>query len=132
LFWTVLASFVQNKLGEALASSVGGELTNRIEEFVQSKLGLTSFSIDLGVQQASRIRVGRKLYGPLYGSLTQEIGGMGQRSSSTSNGSPGNQQRWEVYYQFNPQLRAGYRRTQGAIENEKLRDLFFFGGSWSF
>jgi len=126
-----VASTFQSQVEQALAANVGSELTARIEDFIQSKLGLTTFSIDLGVQQSTRVRMGRKLYGPLFGSLTQQFGGMyGQRGGD--GGNQGTQQRWELYYQFNPQLRVGYRRTLGDIQNEKLRDLIFFSGSWSF
>src|ERR1041385_8637985 len=81
-------------------------------------LGLSIFSIDVGVSQPLRLRIGRRLFGPLFGTVTQEFGG----PAATQ------QRRVELYYRFSPQFRIGYRREEEPLN----RDVFFLSGTWSF
>jgi hypothetical protein len=101
---------------QAFAVNVASALTGGIEDKLQSALGLDIFSIDVGVTQPLRLRIGRRLFGNFYGTVTQEFGGV-----------EGQQRRFEVYYRLSPHLRFGYRQ-----EEPIGRQVIFFGGSASF
>jgi translocation-and-assembly-module (TAM) inner membrane subunit TamB-like protein len=104
------------QIEQALAVNVGGALTGRIENAVQSALGLDIFSIDVGITQPLRLRIGKRLFGRFYGTLTQQFSPEGS-----------DQRRSELYYRLNSRFRIGYRE-----EEPVGRRVFFFSGSASF
>jgi hypothetical protein len=104
------------QLEQVFALGVSTALTGRLEETLQTKLGLDIFSIDLGIAQPLRIRIGKRLFGNFYGTVVQEFAGV-----------QGQQQRFEAYYRLTPSFRVGYRR-----EEPLGRDIFFFQGTHAF
>lgn len=115
---------LRGQIEQAFAVNVASALAGRIEDVLQSALGLNTLSLDLGITQPLRVRLGKQLFGPVYGTVTQEFGGVDS------------QRQFEVYYRlsprfhigkFNPQLRIGYRR-----EDPSGRRTIFFSGTASF
>jgi len=117
------SSIVQQLPGlvqQALATSAAGELTGRIEEVIQSSLGLNVFSIDLGLGQSVRVRIGKRLYDRLYGVLVQEFG------SGSSGQVP--QRKMDLYYRVTPSFRVGIRREEKPINENSI----FISGGFTF
>ncbi|HTE20293.1 MAG TPA: translocation/assembly module TamB domain-containing protein, partial [Armatimonadota bacterium] len=108
---------LRGQIEQAFAANVASSVTGRLEDAVRSALGLNIFSVDLGVTQPLRVRIGKRLFGPVFGTVTQEFGG----------GLTNQQRRLEVYYRINPQLRVGYRQ-----EEPLGRKVFFLSGTRSF
>jgi hypothetical protein len=115
---------IRGQIEQAFAVNVASALAGRIEDVLQSALGLSTLSLDLGITQPLRVRLGKQLFGPVYGTVTQEFGGVDS------------QRQFELYYRlnprfhigrFNPQLRIGYRR-----EDPSGRRTIFFSGTASF
>lgn len=106
---------LRSQIEQALAVNVSSALTGRIEDVLQSALGLSVFSIDLGVSQPLRIRLGKRLFGKLYGTVSQQFG-------SAEGDNP---TRYEIYYRLTPRLRLGYRQE----EPLGLRVIFVSGGA---
>lgn len=104
------------QLEQVFALGVSTALTGRIEDTLQSKLGLDIFAIDVGIAQPLRVRIGKRLFGNFYGTVVQELAGV-----------QGPQQRFEAYYRLTPSFRVGYRR-----EEPIRRDIFFFQGTHAF
>lgn len=105
---------LRTQIEQAIAANLSSALTGRIEDALQSALGLSVFAIDVGVSQPLRIRLGRQLFGKLYGTVTQQFG-------SAEGDNP---TRYEVYYRLTPRVRVGYRQE----EPLGLRVFFFSGG----
>ena len=92
-------------------------LTSPVEDYVQRALGLTTFSIDVGsFQEPLQLRIGKRLFGGLYGSWTQQLGITGE-----------SRQAWELSYRLTRRLRLGFRQ-----EEPDVRQLFFLSGSLRF
>jgi hypothetical protein len=108
---------LKSQVEEAFAVNLASAITSPIEERLESALGLSIFSIDIGVTQPLQVQVGRRLFGPIFGTLTQEFG--------PTDGTQ--QRRFEVYYRVTPQLRIGYRD-----EEPINRKVFFISGGFSF
>jgi len=115
---------IRGQIEQAFAVNVASALAGRIEDVLQSALGLNTLSLDLGITQPLRVRLGKQLFGPVYGTVTQEFGGVNS------------QRQFELYYRlnprfhigrFNPQLRIGYRR-----EDPSGRRTIFFSGTATF
>ncbi len=105
---------LRTQIEQAIAANVSSALTGRIEDALQSALGLSVFAIDVGVSQPLRIRLGRQLFGKLYGTVSQQFG-------SAEGDNP---TRYEVYYRLTPRVRVGYRQE----EPLGVRVFFFSGG----
>lgn len=107
---------LRGQIEQAFAVNVTSILTTPIEQAIQSRLGLDVFSIELGVSQPLRVRLGKRLFGRLYGMLSQQWSSV-----------EGQQRRLELYYRLSPNLRVGYR------QEEPIRDrVIFFSGTASF
>lgn len=97
-----------------LARGVSTAVTGRLEESIQDRLGLDIFSIDFGVAQPLRVRVGERLFGKVYGVVSQEFGG----------GNRPDERRFELHFRISPSLRIGVRHEEPAG-----RQVIFFQGS---
>jgi hypothetical protein len=106
---------LRGQIEQAFAINVTSALTGRIEDVLQSALGLSTLSLDLGISQPLRVRLGKRLFGPIYGTVSQEFG------------SVNSQRQFELYYRINPQLRIGVRQ-----EDPPGRKVFFFSGTATF
>ncbi|MCC2669668.1 MAG: hypothetical protein K0Q72_2139, partial [Armatimonadetes bacterium] len=106
---------LRGQIEQAFAVNVTSALAGRIEDVLQSALGLNTLSLDLGITQPLRVRLGKRLFGPVYGTVTQEFGNVNS------------QRQFEVYYRITPQLRVGYRQ-----EDPSGRRVLFFSGTKSF
>jgi len=106
---------LRGQIEQAFAINVTSALTGRIENALQSALGLSTMSLDLGISQPLRVRLGKRLFGPVYGTVSQEFG------------SVNSQRQFELYYRINPQLRIGIRQ-----EDPPGRKVFFFSGTATF
>lgn len=104
------------QIERALSLNLSTALTGKLEDMVQSRLGLSIFSLELGISQPLRLRIGRRLFDRFYGTLTQEFSMVGE-----------DQRRFELYYRVTPRLRVGYRREEPFGGN-----VFFFSGGFSF
>jgi len=108
---------LRGQIEQAFAVNVASELTGRVEDTLRGALGLSIFSVEFGVSQPLRVRLGKRLFGPLYATVAQSFGATELQT----------QRRFEVYYRVSPQFRVGYR------EEEPLgRKVFFFSGSAAF
>jgi hypothetical protein len=106
---------VRSQLEQAFAVNLSAPFAGRIEDFLQETFKLSTISLDVGVTQPLRVRIGKQLFGPLFGTFSQEFG------------SVQNQWAFEIYYRINPQLRIGYRQ-----EEPFERKIIFFSGVKSF
>ncbi|MBI3912275.1 MAG: translocation/assembly module TamB domain-containing protein [Armatimonadetes bacterium] len=104
--------------GRALFSAVVPSLALRLEQAVQQALGLEVFTIEVGLNQPVQLRLGRRLVGNLYGSLTQELSSSAQQPLRRT---------WEISYRVTPRLRIGYWQEQPLN-----RSLWFVAGGYSF
>jgi hypothetical protein len=108
---------LRGQIEQAFAVNVASEFTGRVEDALRSALGLSIFSVEFGVSQPLRLRLGKRLFGPVYGTVAQSFGATELQT----------QRRFEVYYRVSPQFRVGYR------EEEPLgRKVFFFSGTAAF
>ncbi len=114
---TNVAENLQSQFEQALTANLATAITGRIEDFVQAAFGLDVFSLDVGVYQPLRVRLGKRLVNQLYVVLSQEFG------STTAP----EQRSLEVYYKLTPLLRIGYRQEQPFN-----RRVFFFSGTRPF
>jgi hypothetical protein len=109
---TNVVEALQSQVEQVLFVGVGGDFTSRLEDTLQSALGLDTFALDIGVTQPLRLRIGKQLMGNIFGTVTQEFGLMND------------QQRWvrrfDLYYRINPRIRIGYR------QEDPLGGKFFF------
>lgn len=108
---------LRGQIEQALAVNVASELTGRVEDVVRSALGLNIFSVDFGVAQPLRVRLGRRLFGPVYGTIAQSFG---QAEDQV-------ERRYELYYRVSPQFRIGYRQ-----DDPLGRKVIFFSGTAAF
>ena len=114
---TNLQAVVEYQVQRVLANAVAPLLTSPVEEYVQRALGRTTFSIDVGSsQEPLQLRIGKRLFGGLYGSWTQQLGITGE-----------SRQAWELSYRLTRRLRLGFRQ-----EEPDVRQLFFLSGSLRF
>lgn len=108
---------LSGQIEQALAANVVTSLTAPFENAIQSALGLDIFSLDLGITQPLRVRIGKRLFGNLFGTVTQEF------STVTAN-----QRRFEVYYRLTPQFRIGFRNESPPLGGNSI----FISGAASF
>ena len=108
---------LRGQIEQAFAVNVASEFTGRVEAFVRSAHGLSIFSVDLGLSQPLRVRLGKRLFGPVFATVSQSFGGAETQV----------QRRYELYYRISPQLRVGYRQ-----EDPLGRKVFFISGTASF
>jgi hypothetical protein len=108
---------LRGQIEQAFAVNVASEFTGRVEDAVRNALGLSIFSVDFGVSQPLRVRLGKRLFGPVFGTVSQSFGTPEDQV----------QRRYEVYYRVSPQFRFGYRQ-----EDPINRKVLFFSGTASF
>jgi hypothetical protein len=107
------------QFAQALAGSVVSSFTAPIENALESALGLDIFSIDVGPAQPVRVRIGKRLFGNLFGTVSQEF--------ATTTAAEPPQRSFDLYYRLTPRLRIGFERQEPAA-----RQFFFFSGTASF
>lgn len=108
---------LRGQIEQAFAVNVASELTGRLEDKVRSALGLSLFSVDFGISQPLRVRLGKRLFGPIYGTIAQSFGAPEDQV----------ERRYEIYYRVSPQFRVGFRQDEPLNQR-----VFFFSGSASF
>ena len=99
----------------AFASNLAGTFTTMIEDRVQSALKLDIFSLELGIADPVRLRLGKRLFDRVYGTVSQGFG-------TTARG-----RRVEIYYRFSPKFRFGVRQEEPVLDR-----VFFFSGTTTF
>ena len=105
---------LRGQLEQAFAANVSSAFTGRLEDVLESALGI-GVSIDVAGTDAFRIRLSRQLFGRLQGAISHSLGG--DRSIS--------QTRYELFYRLTPRLRIGYRQE----EPLGLRVIYVSGGT---
>ena len=106
----------RSQIEQAFVANVASTVLGLVEDRVQSRLGLDLFSLEVGVADPLRVRLGKQLFDRVYATVSQEFG-----STVTA------QRRMELYYRFSPAFRFGLRR-----EDPLGQQIFFFSGSASF